>query len=93
MSTDVKSSEWDPLISGKKLMGADFWAPWCPYCMQLKPVFDSVAEDYVAISIVHYVLFAMRYIPLSFVFQYVLFQFWKCIELRHLVRVYWENEV
>jgi len=38
MSTDVRSSEWDLLISGKKLVAADFWAPWCPYCMRLKPV-------------------------------------------------------
>jgi thioredoxin 1 len=46
MSTDVKSSEWDSLISGKKLVAADFWAPWCPYCVRLKPVFDSTANDY-----------------------------------------------
>ena len=46
MSTDIRSSEWDSLISDKKLVAADFWAPWCPYCMRLKPVFDSVAKDY-----------------------------------------------
>lgn len=46
MSTDIRSTEWDPLISGKKLVAADFWAPWCPYCVRLKPVFDSVAKDY-----------------------------------------------
>jgi thioredoxin 1 len=46
MSTDIKTSEWDSLISGKKLVAADFWAPWCPYCMRLKPVFDSIAKDY-----------------------------------------------
>lgn len=46
MSKDVRSSEWDSLISGKKLVVADFWAPWCPYCVRLKPVFDSVANDY-----------------------------------------------
>ena len=46
MSTDVRSFEWESLISGKKLVAADFWAPWCPYCVRLKPVFDSVAKDY-----------------------------------------------
>jgi thioredoxin 1 len=46
MSTDVKSSEWDSLISGKKLVAADFWAPWCPYCVRLKPIFDAVAKNY-----------------------------------------------
>ena len=52
MSTDVRSSEWDLLISGKKLVAADFWAPWCPYCMRLKPVFDSVTRDYENIKFV-----------------------------------------
>jgi thioredoxin 1 len=47
MALDIKStSEWDSLISNKKLVAADFWAPWCPYCMRLKPVFDAIAKDY-----------------------------------------------
>ena len=46
MSTDVRSADWNLLIEGKKLVAADFWAPWCPYCVRLKPVFDSVAKDY-----------------------------------------------
>jgi len=52
MSTDIKSSEWNSLIMGKQLLAADFWAPWCPYCMRLKPVFDSVARDYENIKFV-----------------------------------------
>jgi thioredoxin 1 len=46
MALDIKSSEWDSLISDKKLVAADFWAPWCPYCMKLKPVFELVAKEY-----------------------------------------------
>jgi thioredoxin 1 len=46
MSIDIKSSEWDSLISDKMLIAADFWAPWCPYCVRLKPVFDVAAKDY-----------------------------------------------
>lgn len=46
MSTDIKSSEWDSLISGKNLVAADFWAPSCPYCVRLKPIFDAVAKNY-----------------------------------------------
>lgn len=46
MSVDIKSSHWDSLVGGKKLVVADFWAPWCPYCKMLKPLFESVAEDY-----------------------------------------------
>ena len=46
MSTEIKSSEWNSLISDKTLIAADFWAPWCPYCLRLKPVFDAVAVDF-----------------------------------------------
>jgi thioredoxin len=46
MALDIKSSQWDSLISDKKLVAADFWAKWCPYCMRLKPVFESVAKEY-----------------------------------------------
>lgn len=46
MSVDVKTSEWDSLISGKNLVAADFWAPWCPFCMRLKPIFELAAQDY-----------------------------------------------
>ena len=46
MSTDITGSEWNSLISDKKLVAADFWAPWCPFCTRLKPVFDAVANDY-----------------------------------------------
>jgi len=52
MSTDIKSSEWNSVIMDKQLLAADFWAPWCPYCMRLKPVFDSVARDYENIKFV-----------------------------------------
>lgn len=46
MATDIKSMQWDSLVSGKKLVVADFWAPWCPYCVRLKPIYESVANDY-----------------------------------------------
>lgn len=53
MSIDLKdSSEWDSIISDKKLVAADFWAPWCPFCMRLKPVFESVADDFSDIKFV-----------------------------------------
>ncbi len=52
MSVDLKTSEWDSLISDKKLVAADFWAEWCPYCVRLKPIFESVAEDYQDIKFV-----------------------------------------
>lgn len=52
MSIDIKSSEWNALMSGKTLIAADFWAPWCPYCKMLKPVFESVATDFPQIKFV-----------------------------------------
>jgi thioredoxin 1 len=52
MSVDVKTSEWDSLISGKNLIAADFWAPWCPFCVRLKPIFESMAKDYQDIKFV-----------------------------------------
>lgn len=53
MAQDIKSSdEWNGLISSRKLVAADFWAPWCPYCLRLKPVFDSATNDYPDIKFV-----------------------------------------
>jgi len=47
MSSDItQETEWDSLVSGKKLVAADFWAPWCPYCMRLKPIFESIVSKY-----------------------------------------------
>ena len=52
MATDIRNSDWNSLISDKNLIAADFWAPWCPYCTRLKPVFESVANDYPDIKFV-----------------------------------------
>ena len=52
MATDISNSDWNSLISDKNLVAADFWAPWCPYCLRLKPVFESVANDYPNIKFV-----------------------------------------
>jgi thioredoxin 1 len=53
MSSDItQEAEWDSLISGKKLVAADFWAPWCPFCLRLKPIFESVASKYADIRFV-----------------------------------------
>jgi thioredoxin 1 len=52
LAIDTKTKEWDTLASGKTLVAADFWTPWCPYCRMLKPTFESVAENYPAIKFV-----------------------------------------
>lgn len=47
MSLDItQETAWASLVSGKKLVAADFWAPWCPFCLRLKPIFESLANKY-----------------------------------------------
>ena len=53
MSSDLtQEREWALLVSGKKLVAADFWAPWCPYCMRLKPIFELISNKYTDIIFV-----------------------------------------
>jgi thioredoxin 1 len=53
MSLDITSeTEWDTLVSDKNLVAADFWAPWCPFCMRLKPIFESMASKFPEIRFV-----------------------------------------
>ncbi len=49
---DVKEAEWDQLLSQDGLIAADFWAIWCPFCMQLKPVFEEVSNDFADVKFV-----------------------------------------
>ena len=49
---DVKEANWDQLISQDGLIAADFWATWCPFCMQLKPVFEEVSNDFADVKFV-----------------------------------------
>jgi thioredoxin 1 len=53
MSSDItQETEWNSLISGKKLVAADFWALWCLFCLRLKPIFESIASKYPDITFV-----------------------------------------
>ena len=49
---DVKEANWDQLLSQDGLIAADFWATWCPFCMQLKPVFEEVSNDFADVKFV-----------------------------------------
>ena len=42
----TQETAWASLVSGKKLVAADFWATWCPFCLRLKPIFESIANKY-----------------------------------------------
>ncbi|MGA7370364.1 MAG: thioredoxin family protein [Nitrososphaeraceae archaeon] len=53
MSLDItREIEWNTLVLDKNLVAADFWAPWCPYCMRLKPIFESIASRFPEIRFV-----------------------------------------
>lgn len=36
------------VLEAKEYVIVDFWAPWCPPCVALKPVYHKVAADYAA---------------------------------------------
>jgi thioredoxin len=53
VSLDIShETEWNTLVSDKSLVAADFWAPWCPFCMKLKPIFESMASKFPEIRFV-----------------------------------------
>ena len=42
----TNTKEWDELIKNEKISVVAFWAPWCPFCISLKPLFNSVSKDF-----------------------------------------------
>ena len=43
---EVKNlDELRKLINGDKPVVIDFWAPWCPPCLLMKPIFEVVARE------------------------------------------------
>lgn len=42
----TNNKEWDELISDKKITSVAFWAPWCPFCISLKPIFNSISNGF-----------------------------------------------
>ena len=49
---DVKEANWDQLLSQDGLIAADFWAPWCQFCVKLAPVFEEISNDYPEVKFV-----------------------------------------
>ena len=44
---EIKEAEWDELVlSGDNGVAADFWATWCAPCVQSRPIFEEVSDDY-----------------------------------------------
>ncbi len=45
---EVKSiNDFEKLINSNKPLLIDFWAPWCPPCLFMKPIFETLAKRYV----------------------------------------------
>ena len=36
---------WDAHLSTHEYAFVQFWAPWCPFCLQLAPTWEALAED------------------------------------------------
>jgi predicted CoA-binding protein len=44
---DLTETDWDDVVVRSKVpVLVEFWAPWCPYCKQLNPIFEKVANDH-----------------------------------------------
>ena len=44
---EIKEAEWDEMVlSGDKVVAADFWATWCAPCRASGPIFEEVSDDY-----------------------------------------------
>jgi thioredoxin 1 len=49
-SVNVKSAEFDALISKGGIVLVDFWAEWCGPCRAFGPVYENLSEKYPEIT-------------------------------------------
>jgi thioredoxin 1 len=42
---DVTEAGWNDKVLSQDRVAVDFWAPWCPFCVRLAPVFDKASDE------------------------------------------------
>ncbi|AJZ76208.1 thioredoxin family protein [Candidatus Nitrosotenuis cloacae] len=42
---DVTEGQWNEKVLSQDHVAVDFWAPWCPFCVKLAPVFEQVSGE------------------------------------------------
>ncbi|MDE1852526.1 MAG: CoA-binding protein [Thaumarchaeota archaeon] len=44
---DLSAANWDKNVDESSIpVFVEFWAPWCPFCRQLTPIFEKMPPDY-----------------------------------------------
>ena len=43
---NINSAQLAELVASKKTVLVDFWAPWCPHCRKINPIYEQIAEEY-----------------------------------------------
>ncbi|ETV96495.1 hypothetical protein H310_10223 [Aphanomyces invadans] len=44
--------EWDAIVATGKPIVADFWAPWCGKCTQMRGFVEALAQDHPRVTFV-----------------------------------------
>lgn len=42
---DVSEAQWNDKVLSQDHVAVDFWAPWCPFCIRLAPVFEEISGE------------------------------------------------
>jgi len=46
VAMNINAAQLKELIRSNKYVLVDFWAPWCPHCVRIDPVYQAVADEY-----------------------------------------------